>query len=195
MTLISLKSLIKKTTSTKKRWSVFYWTMVLMLILAVQPLKNHAYREIMKAGNNALSNGNYSQAITDYQKLRLIKMSDAKAISLIKTARDGQKDVLTLRQFYIDQGNTKMIDLFDQTSQKSLTALTPPTALAVCQNIYNQNQPELALVCAQNLTTVWPQFRDGWALLETVAKAKNNADIAATAHQHALELDPNYGDQ
>lgn len=167
---------------------VVYSAIVLGLIVLVQPVKNYTWNAVVREGDTALAKRQFELARIEYTKLKLIRNGNVEPNRLIERVGTAEKDITSLREFYQTRGETEMLQLLDQAT-KQYDA--PESATNACQDLARKEELDLALLCIQKTTITWPTYRDGWVSLELIARMLERADVAAEAHQKALEIDPN----
>ncbi len=173
--------------SKQARVLVGGFTVAILLVL-IQPIKNHAWNTILVLGDQALAERHFDQARLEYRKLRLIRWRSSKPQQLIDRANQAEHDITTLRPFYGDRGDNEMLQKLDQAT-KDYSA--PEAATVQCQTLANEHEFDLALLCIQKTTATWPNYRDGWLTEQVIAQKLGKTGVADTAHQKALKLDPN----
>ena len=98
---------------------------------------------------------------------------------------------MTLKSFYQDRGETTQLNLFNQASADYSS---PEEALANCQRLDQTNDAELTIYCINKTNATWSTYRDGWISTSIFAKKYGNVELAKTATDQALELDPYVSD-
>lgn len=156
-------------------------------LIIVQPLKNHAWNNILVAGDNALAARQFNLARTEYTKLKLVRPGDPLPHKLLQETDEAEHNILSLRHFYEARNDSAMLARMDEATR---TYASPDQATLACQELAKQNELELALVCISNATTNWPNYRDGWLTERVIAQSLGRGDLAEYAHQKALEIDP-----
>ncbi len=175
------------TLRSRRQFAVAFLLVLIGALALAQPIKNHAWNVIQQAGDNALAARQFDTARLEYLKLRLIRPHDPQLATLNDRLAQAESNILTLRQFYLDRGETVIVAQMDQATA---TYPDPQAATTACQGLFKDNAADLALICIQNTTKTWPIYRDGWITQALVAKSLNNTDLYTSSRQHALELDP-----
>lgn len=163
-----------------------------MLILLLQPIKAHAWDNIRALGDNALSQRQFSQARLEYQKLRLLNFRSQEPFALYHRLNLAEKDLMTLKSFYQERNEIKQLNLLNQASADYSS---PEEALTNCQQLDQTGDKELTIYCIAKTNTTWPTYRDGWLTTIIFAQKYGDAELAKTATEHALELDPYFSEK
>lgn len=166
---------------------IFYALLITILLLIVQPIKNRTWNNVLRLGDDALANRQFSDAKLQYTKLRLIHPTSPIPGQLIDRANKAEKNILILRDFYASRNDQKMVSLIDMATADYST---PEVATATCQELLKQNEPQLALVCTKKTTSRWPRYRDGWLTQVSVSRAVGDNALAESSLQQVIALDP-----
>lgn len=159
----------------------------ILLMMVVQPLKNHTWNAIVTRGDTALALRHYAEARVEYTKLRLIRPRSTEPARLIDRVNKAEDDVLTLRPFYEARGDTRMLETLDQVTR---AYDTPAQATQACQELFKTLELDLATVCITKTTTTWPMFKDAWLTARVIAKASGNSELEQRSAAKIIELDP-----
>jgi hypothetical protein len=153
------KTIVKFTHRSKTVFTVIYWSFVTLLLFIAQPIKTHAWNTVVQQGNQALLDRQFNLAITEYKKLKLIRINSSEPQKFIDRAINGQNNILFLKDFYYENNSQTNIELIAQATN---TYTSAETATAACQDLAIRNEPELARICLDKTTSLWPTYRDAW---------------------------------
>ncbi len=164
-----------------------YWLVIVLFLIAVQPLKYFAWNHILVMADNSLAARNYAEARLEYRELHLVNFYSPLPKQRQTLVDQAEKDVLLLRPFYESRHDAKMLATLDQATADYAT---PEQATNVCQALLKSNEVQLALLCIQRTTAKWPTYRDGWITEAAIAQAANMTELESEAKKHAILLDP-----
>ena len=144
----------------KKAVSVVrYWLIVAFILLIAEGISYYAWVKVKAEGDNDLKQRQYSLAILEYDQLKLINPFSKDPNKYIAIAKNGEKDVLTLKSFYQQIGDSKTVKLMNMAVA---TYPNPQSATLACQTILKNNDPQLAEICIQRTVQKWPKYLDAW---------------------------------
>ncbi len=138
---------------------VRYWLIVAFILLIAEGISYYAWVKVKAEGDNDLKQRQYSLAILEYDQLKLINPFSKEPNKYIAIAKNGEKDVLTLKSFYQQIGDSKTVKLMNMAVA---TYPNPQSATLACQTILKNNDPQLAEICIQRTVQKWPKYLDAW---------------------------------
>lgn len=171
------------------KWLIIVAIVVLLVLLAIKPLRKGWSDNYVEEGNIYLKQKKYLTAELQYRKALLLNRDSSEAKKMIFVVKEATKDVLTLKDFY----QQRKLEI--ETSLYAKAQSVPENeveAVKLAKELIEKEQYQLAIIPAKTATLMDRNYFEAWlylgiANIETARHLEAKDDQKQNYFQEAKE--------
>lgn len=167
------------------KWALVFLIAIVGVTLFSRPLSRSWSERFLEKGDQMLLQKRYLQAEMNYKKSILIDKKNGEAEARLKLVAEGARDILKLKDFFIENNLTIETDFFTK-------ATTIPSrerdAVVTSKELIEQEEYQLAAIPARTAIEMDSNYRDGWLYLGIAnLKCAQLLEISNSDRQYYLD--------